>query len=134
MDMTNRIIFFDGVCNLCNASVKFIIKNDPKALFNFAPLQSQFAKKILKHKNISTEKFESLILIEDDDVFLKSTAALKIARNLKGLWPVFYPLIFIPFPVRNIFYNLIAKHRYRLFGQKDSCMIPSKGIKNRFLM
>jgi predicted DCC family thiol-disulfide oxidoreductase YuxK len=134
MVMINRIILFDGVCNLCNASVKFIIKNDPEALFKFAPLQSQFARKILIRNNICQGKYESLILVVGDNVFLKSTAALKIARNLKAPWPVFYPLIIIPWPVRDIFYNLIAKHRYRLFGQKDSCMIPSKEIKNRFLM
>lgn len=134
MAMTNRIILFDGVCNLCNASVKFIIKNDPKTLYKFAPLQSHFAQKILNRKNISNKNFESLILIEGDDMFLKSTAALKIARNLRGFWPVFYPLIFIPYPFRDFFYNVIAKHRYRLFGQKDSCMVPSKEIKSRFMM
>lgn len=130
--MTERIILFDGVCNLCNASVKFIIRNDPKALFSFAPLQSQFAKKTLKSKSISTEKIESLILVERDNVFFKSTAALKIARNLKSPWPVFYPLIYVPFPLRDFFYNLVAKYRYKLFGQKDRCMLPDEKIASRF--
>lgn len=131
--MINRIVLFDGACNLCDTSVKFIIKNDPKALYRFAPLQSQLARKLLDQEKSSSEKFESLILVENEKVYLRSTAALKIARNLKGLWPVFYPLIFIPSPIRDFLYDLIAKNRYKLFGRNDSCSLPDNKIASRFL-
>jgi len=131
--MSEQVILFDGVCKLCNASVNFIIRHDPKAYFRFAPLQSEFAQKILVSNDISTENFESLVLVENDQVFLKSTATLKIARKLNGLWPVFYVLIFLPIPIRDFFYNLIAKHRYRIFGRKNTCMIPGKDMMKRFI-
>jgi predicted DCC family thiol-disulfide oxidoreductase YuxK len=130
--MSGRIILFDGVCNLCNASVKFIIKRDPKAYFRFATLQSDFARGILRHNNISSENLESLVLVENDIVFLKSTAALKIARELNGLWPLFYSLMIIPKSIRDFFYDLIARHRYRLFGRKSICMVPDQEFMKRF--
>ena len=131
--MSGRIILFDGVCNLCNASVKFIIRHDPKAYFRFATLQSDFARRILPGNDISSENFASLILIENDIVFSKSTAALKISRKLNGLWPVFYVLIIIPKPIRDFLYDLIAKYRYRLFGRKNTCMVPDQEFKKRFI-
>jgi predicted DCC family thiol-disulfide oxidoreductase YuxK len=132
--MTEKIILFDGVCNLCNTLVKFIIKHDPGAQLRFTHLQSPFAKKIFEKLNIPAEKFDSLVFVEGEKVYFRSTAAFKISRNLHGLWPVFYPLIFIPRPVRDFFYTLIAKNRYRLFGKKNSCMIPSGEINDRFLL
>jgi predicted DCC family thiol-disulfide oxidoreductase YuxK len=125
------IILFDGVCNFCNSSVNFVIKRDKKAYFKFAPLQSELAEKLLG-KPIS-EMPDSVVLIENNKVHYKSTAALMIAKKLDGLWPIFYLLIIIPRPIRDWVYNLIAKNRYKIFGKKDSCMIPDPAIKARFL-
>jgi len=131
--MSEQVVLFDGVCKLCNASVKFIIRHDPKAHFQFATLQSEFARRILISDGISSENLESLILIENGIVFKKSDAALKIARKLNGLWPVFYVLIIIPKPIRDFFYNLVARYRYRIFGRKNTCMIPGKDMMKRFI-
>jgi len=131
--MVNKIILFDGVCNLCNASVNFIIRNDPHKLFKFAPIQSEFGHEILKKAGLSYNKLETLVLIENNEFFLKSTAALKIAKDLKGFWKAFYVFMIIPKPVRDFIYNLVAKNRYKLFGRKKSCMIPKKEVKERFV-
>lgn len=131
--MINKIILFDGVCNLCNATVNFIIRNDPEQLFKFAPLQSAFGQEILKNSGLSILKLETVILIENKELFIKSTAALKIAKDLKGFWKVFYVLMIIPKPVRDFFYDLVAKNRYTLFGRKKSCMIPDKETIMRFI-
>ena len=126
------IIFFDGVCNLCNNSVQFIIKRDKKNKFKFASLQSSFAKSNLS-KHIDVDKLESIVLLNEDKLYSKSTAALLIARELSGMWPMFYVFIIIPSFIRDWFYNVIAKNRYRIFGKKDSCMIPSPAFKEKFL-
>jgi len=126
------IIFFDGVCNLCNNSVQFIIKRDKKNKFKFASLQSSFAKNNLS-KHIDVDKLESIVLLNEDKLYSKSTAALLIARELSGMWPMFYVFIIIPSFIRDWFYNVIAKNRYRIFGKKDSCMIPSPAFKEKFL-
>ncbi len=131
--MDNNIVLFDGICNLCNASVQLIIKNDRKGVFSFSPLQSDFSKRILKHKKSSDQIPDSLVLIENNRVFFRSTAALKIARKMDRLWPLFYMFIIIPEPIRNFFYDQIAKQRYRVFGKKESCMLPSVEIESRFL-
>ena len=126
------IIFFDGVCNLCNNSVQFIIKRDKKNKFKFASLQSSFAKNNLS-KHIDVDKLESIVLLNEDKLYTKSTAALLIARELSSMWSMFYVFIIIPSFIRDWFYNIIAKNRYRIFGKKDSCMIPSPAFKERFL-
>lgn len=126
------IIFFDGVCNLCNNSVQFIIKRDKKNKFKFASLQSSFAKNNLS-KHIDVDKLESIVLLNEDKLYTKSAAALLIARELSGMWPIFYVFIIIPPFIRDWFYNIIAKNRYRIFGKKDSCMIPSPAFTEKFL-
>jgi len=131
--MVDKIILFDGVCNLCNASVNFIIRNDPQKNFKFASLQSVVGCELLKKAGLSCQKLETLVLIENNEFFIKSTAALKIAKDLKGLWKVFYIFMFLPRPVRDFFYDLVAKNRYTLFGRKKSCMIPDKESKIRFI-
>ena len=131
--MSGSIILFDGVCNLCNASVKFIIKHDPGKRFQFAAIQSEIAKEMLKGRNHSITNPESLILIENYQMHQRSTAVLKIARNLNGLFRVFYVFIIIPRPIRDFFYDLIARNRYHIFGKKDRCMIPEQDIENRFV-
>lgn len=127
------IILFDGVCNFCNSSVNKIIKYDKKNKFKFAALQSDTGKKILEKHAIDSTKIDSIILIENDNAFIKSTAVLKIAKHLSGLYPIAYGFIIIPAFVRNIVYNFIARNRYKWFGKKNSCMIPTAEVKEKFI-
>lgn len=129
----SRTVLFDGVCNFCNSSVNFIIARDPEGRFRFAPLQSEFAEKLLDDQGVDREANDSVMLFEDGKVYMYSTAALKIARNLSGLWPACYVFIVVPRPIRDYFYKLFAKNRYRLFGKKDQCMIPTPEIRERFV-
>jgi predicted DCC family thiol-disulfide oxidoreductase YuxK len=132
--MENKaIILFDGVCNFCDSSVQFVLKRDKKGYFNFASLQSEIGQELLEKYKIPKDKFESLVLIENDKAYLFSTGALRIARKLNGAWPIFYGFIIIPSFIRNFFYKLIANNRYRLFGKKEECMIPSPEWRSRFL-
>ncbi len=127
------IILFDGVCNLCNSSVLFIIKRDPKSRFYFAALQSDFGKTQLDKFGISFTIPESVLLIEEGRLFQKSSAALKIARNLNGLWPAVYVFIIVPKFLRDLIYDYIARNRYRWFGKREACMIPTPELKARFV-
>ncbi|MGP4041149.1 thiol-disulfide oxidoreductase DCC family protein [Gracilibacillus sp. D59] len=127
-----RIILFDGICNFCSSSVQFIIKRDPKFKFQFASLQSEIGQQLLKQQQFS-ENMDSIVLIENDQVYTKSTAALRIAKELKGAYQFLSIFLVIPKPVRDIFYNILAKNRYRWFGKKDQCMIPKTEDKQRFL-
>jgi predicted DCC family thiol-disulfide oxidoreductase YuxK len=127
------IILFDGVCNLCSGSVQFIIKRDRKRLFKFASLQSELAHQRLQQLGILTHSFQSIILLKDDRVLQQSDAALEIAKNLNGLWPLFYSFKILPQFIRDGIYAWIAKNRYRWFGKKDSCWIPSPDLKSRFI-
>jgi len=129
----NTILLFDGVCNFCNDSVNFIIARDSNRYFKFAPLQSEFAEILIKKHNIDSAKTDSIILIENDRVFTYSTAALEVARKLDGGWFVLYGFIVVPKFIRDFFYKIFAKYRYRLFGRRDSCMIPTPEIRDRFL-
>ena len=129
----NHIILFDGVCNLCNTSVQFIIKRDKKGIFQFAPLQSDFAGQILENFQTSGLKTESVIYISGNKLYSRSSAALRIAKKLNTPWPVLYFFIIIPPFIRNWFYDLIARNRYKWFGKKESCMIPGPELKSRFL-
>ena len=127
------IILFDGVCNLCNTSVIFIIKHDKKAHFKFASLQSDAAKELLLQHNVKKNEIDSIVLIENDTLYEKSTAALRISRKLNGGFKILYAFIIIPSLIRDWIYNYIAKNRYTWFGKKDNCMIPSKKLKHRFI-
>lgn len=127
------IIFFDGICNLCNASVNFVIKHDKKAQFLFASFQSDAAKEILLHFNLKNLDVNTVILVEGQKVYDKSTAVLKIAKQLDGGTKAFYAFFIIPKIFRDWVYDFIAKNRYRWFGKRDSCLIPSIELKNRFL-
>lgn len=131
--MYNNIILFDGVCNFCDSSVNFIIDRDKKNIFKFAALQSEKGQEILDYFNLPKSDFNSFILIENNKVYKKSSAVLKIANKLGGLWKIFYPLIIIPKFLRDFFYGLIAKNRYSLFGKKDACRIPTPELKQKFL-
>ena len=129
----SAVVLFDGVCNFCNSSINFIIEHDKKNYFKFAPLQSEIAQKLLKENNLDSPDIDSVILIEDGKAFTHSTAALKIARGLGGIWSVGYVFIVIPKFIRDFFYKLFAKNRYRLFGKKDACMMPTPEIRAKFL-
>jgi predicted DCC family thiol-disulfide oxidoreductase YuxK len=127
------IILFDGVCNLCNGLVRFIIKRDKSGRFKFASLQSDIGQQWLKRFDLAKNEFESFILMRGDKYYLKSTGVLKMLRELRGIWKAFYIFIVIPRPVRDFLYDLIAKSRYRIFGKQDTCMIPTPELKDRFL-
>lgn len=127
------IVLFDGVCNLCNASVNFIIDRDAKAVFKFASLQSDFGQKILNENQLKQADFDSILLLKEDKILKKSDAALEIARNLEGWWKFFYVLKVIPKFIRDFGYDLIAKNRYRIFGKSETCRIPTAELKARFL-
>ena len=127
------IILFDGHCNLCNAWVKFVVKRDSTKKIKFAPLQSKIGKNILDENQITSNYNESLVLLKDGKYFIKSTAAIKIFSLLDGWEKHLKYLIFIPVPIRDFFYFLVAKFRYKLFGKLDTCMIPSAEISERFL-
>ncbi|MEQ9619730.1 MAG: thiol-disulfide oxidoreductase DCC family protein [Deltaproteobacteria bacterium] len=127
------VILFDGVCNLCSGSVSFIIKRDRDGVFKFAPLQSEAGARLIEKFNIQDEGLETFVLVEEENAYTRSTAALRALRRLGGLWGLLYGFIVIPAPLRDAVYDFIARNRYRWFGRKDECMVPGPGIKNRFL-
>ncbi len=127
------IILFDGVCNFCNASVNFAIKHDTKNYFLFAPLQSEKGKELLIKYNIDAEATDSFVLIEDDKAYIKSTAALRVVKHLNRLYPLMYTFIIVPSFIRNGIYDYVSRHRYKWFGRKESCMIPSEEVRNKFI-
>jgi predicted DCC family thiol-disulfide oxidoreductase YuxK len=129
-----KIILFDGVCNFCNTSVLKVIKHDKKNVFLFTSLQSEIGKQIIDHFNIDTSKIDSIILIESESQYaIKSTAALKILNQFNGIWKLMQIFWIIPTFIRNSMYNYIAKNRYKWFGKKDECMIPTDEIKSKFI-
>lgn len=127
------VILFDGVCNLCNASVQFVINRDKRGKFRFAALQSEAAKALLKNFKGSTQELTTAILVKDNTYFVKSDAALEVARSLSGGWPLLYGFKILPSSFRNWIYDWISRNRYRWFGKKDECMIPTPELKQRFL-
>lgn len=129
----HSIILFDGVCNLCNSSVQFVIRHDHNEIFKFASLQSETGKKYLNKFQLSENEFSSFILIENEKVFTKSTAALKVIKKLKGPIKMLYVLIVIPGFLRNIVYNIISTNRYKWFGKGSVCIIPDEKIVSKFL-
>ena len=131
--MEQKIILFDGVCNLCNGFVQFIIKRDRNAIFKFAALQSDFGQAFLKSQNLNQLELKSVILIEGEKIYTQSTAALKITKYLDGAWKLGYAFIIVPPFIRNGFYKIVSKYRYKWFGKKDQCMVPTVDLKGRFL-
>lgn len=130
---TKPIILFDGVCNLCNSSVQFIIKRDSQAHFLFASLQSEIGQAILREFGLNTSDFDTFVLIENGKAYTKSTAALKVVKKLEGAWKYFYIFNVIPTVIRDLFYIFVAKNRYRFFGKKEYCMLPQPELKSRFI-
>ncbi|MBI2336110.1 MAG: DUF393 domain-containing protein [Deltaproteobacteria bacterium] len=132
-DIHRPIVFFDGVCNLCNFWVQFIIKRDPHKKFYFASLQSKAGQAILEALGLPDSELNTMIFLEKDQCYLKSSAGLHIARTMGGWLRLGYIFIFIPEGIRNIFYRLISKYRYRYFGKKETCMTPTSDLQDRFL-
>ncbi|CAM1341561.1 thiol-disulfide oxidoreductase DCC family protein [Tenacibaculum amylolyticum] len=127
-----KLVLFDGVCNLCNSTITFIIKRDVSNQFKFASLQSDFARESLQKIGFSNVQLSTIIFLDNEKIYTKSSAILRITKELKGYeWTKF--LLLIPAPIRDFFYKIIAKNRYLLFGKQDSCMLPSKELLEKFL-
>jgi len=128
-----QIILFDGVCNFCNFWVNFILDRDKNDLFRFTALQSERGQDLLKRFRLDTANFDSFLLIAGNKYYTKSTAALMISKNLKGLVIILYPFIFLPKFLRDFFYDLIAKNRYKLFDKREVCRVPTEEERKKFL-
>ncbi|APQ19091.1 thiol-disulfide oxidoreductase DCC family protein [Maribacter hydrothermalis] len=134
MNSNKKIILFDGVCNLCNRSVQFAIKRDKQDIFRYAALQSETGKKMLLERNIDPMDIDSIILIVPNIAYYtKSTAALEIGKNLKGMRTISSILLWLPESFRDIVYDFIARNRYKWYGKKESCMVPTTELKGKFL-
>lgn len=125
------VILFDGVCNLCNAAVTFIIDRDPEAVFRFAPLQSDIGQRLVQACGLEGE--DTLVLVEGGRCTVRSTAALRIARRLRAPWPLFGVFLAVPAPFRDAVYRFVARHRFDWFGRRDACRMPTPELKGRFL-
>ena len=134
LPLNKKIILFDGVCNLCNSAVQFVIKHDKKDVFRFVALQSELGQEIITYIGIDCKKIDSIILYEPGVAYYyKSDAALQIAKKLDGLFSLGTVFIIIPTSIRNFLYDYIAKNRYEWYGKKESCMIPTPELKIKFL-
>jgi len=133
MKEEHPVILFDGVCNLCNSSVQYVIRYDPERIFRFASLQSPFAAKILALHNLPLNTYNSFILFDHNKIYTGSTAALLVAKRLKGFIKLLYGFIIVPKFIRDAVYNMIARNRYKWFGKKDVCWLPTKELQNLFL-
>lgn len=129
----NPVVFFDGVCNFCNASVNFIIDRDKRNRFRFAALQSDYAHQQLTALGVDPTKMDTVVLLQNGRLYQCSTAALRIAKQLDGLWPLWYVFIIVPPFIRNFFYDIVARNRYRWFGKRDTCRMPTPEERERFL-
>jgi predicted DCC family thiol-disulfide oxidoreductase YuxK len=127
------VLLFDGVCNMCNALVIFVIKRDKEAKFKFASLQSEIGQNLLKEHHLPSDHYDSFYYIHNGKLFSKSTAGLKVLKGLGGPWKFLYPFIIVPKRVRDSIYTFIAKNRYKWFGKKDQCMLPTPEMQKRFL-
>lgn len=129
-----QLILFDGICNFCNDSVRFIMKRDKNDLFRFASIQSELGKKMTQERGIDTQKIDSIILIDIGNAYyLKSTAALQIAKKISGIWPLMAVFLYIPESIRDGLYDFIARNRYTWFGKKEECPLPSLEERNKII-
>jgi len=129
----NPLILFDGVCNWCIFWVQFVIKRDPLKKFRFASLQSSKGQEILKEIGLPKQAFSTMVYLEGNRYYLKSSAALHILKRMNGFWPILFVFVIVPPLIRNLFYNGIAKNRYLWFGRKETCMVPTPDLKDRFV-
>jgi predicted DCC family thiol-disulfide oxidoreductase YuxK len=128
-----NIILFDGVCNLCNTSVNFVIDHDKQKVFHFASLQSSFGQFFCQKYNLPSTNFNSFIYFKKGVLYKKSRAALEVSKTLKGFWQIAYVFVLVPSLVRDAVYNYISKNRYVFFGKKEACRLPTPDLKERFL-
>jgi predicted DCC family thiol-disulfide oxidoreductase YuxK len=128
-----QLVLFDGYCNLCTSSVQFIIRRDKKAKFKFASLQSPAGEAMLRKFSLPAKATQSVVLISGNKVYTESTAALQITRHLSGLWPLLYVCIVIPPFIRNAVYRFIARNRFRWFGKRTTCWLPTDALRARFI-
>ena len=124
---------FDGICNLCNGAVQFVVKRDKKEQIKFASLQSEVGKQLLTRHNLPLNEFESFVYIKNNQILLKSTAALTLMKDIGGVWQLLYIFIIVPKFIRDFIYSVVAKNRYKWFGKKEVCMMPNKKLHHRFL-
>ena len=129
----SAILLFDGVCNLCNDAVRFVIERDPRGYFKFAALQSETGRELLRRFHLSAEQVDTMVLIEGDRCYTQSDAGLRVARALGGAWRLLSVLQVSPRSWRDRAYRFVADHRYRWFGKRDSCMLPTAALQARFL-
>ncbi len=131
--MSHSIVLFDGVCNLCNGSVQFIIRHDKAGRYRFASLQSDAGRRLQEQYQLDADALDTLILVEQGRAYVRSGAVLRIARGLGGGWQLAWVFIAVPAFIRDIFYRFVARNRYRWFGKKAECMLPTPELKSRFL-
>ena len=131
-DIDGPVLLFDGVCNLCNGFVRFVVRFDESGTFRFAPLQSPVGAELLRRHGRQAGQLDSVVLVEDGETYDRSTAALRVCKRLDGPWPLLAPLLAVPARLRDPFYDLVARYRYRLFGRTDECQIPAPEIRERF--
>jgi len=127
------VILFDGVCNMCNRFVQFVLKRDKNKTFQFASLQSEYGAGLLKHFNLSLANFDTVVVYDGGKIFTQSDAVIKILSNLNEIWKCAFILKTIPGFIRNAIYRLFARNRYKLFGKSEQCMIPTEDVKDRFV-
>ena len=130
--MNGPILFYDGVCNLCNGTVRFVLKRDSKQIFRFAALQSDYARSTLARLDVTPE-LDTIYLLKGGMLYDRSGAALRIARQLRFPWPMMTVFLIVPKPLRDAVYNWVGRNRYRWFGRTDTCQIPDVDARNRFL-
>ncbi len=130
---SQSVVLFDGDCGLCNGVVNFVLRHDERGRFRFAPLQSPAGQSFLRRYGLPPEGVNSMVLLENGRFFTRSTAALRLARRLGGVWSLLYCLIIVPLPVRDFVYGLVAKYRYRVFGRSASCTMPTPEHRKRFI-
>jgi len=128
-----HIVIFDGLCNLCNGAVKFIINGDPNGKFAFAPIQSSIGQELIDKYGAEMVGIDTWLLVKDGQCYERTDAALEITKDLTGYWYLFRVFKILPRPVRDFFYRLIGRNRYALFGKRDTCMIPTEDVCDRFL-
>ncbi|QNG60672.1 thiol-disulfide oxidoreductase DCC family protein [Bacillus sp. PAMC26568] len=128
-----NILLFDGVCNFCDRTVQFVIKHDKKAVFKFASLQSDAGQRLLARHRLLQQDFDSFVYVKNDRIYTKSTAALHVLKELGGTFQLTFILLAIPRPIRDFGYSILAKNRYKWFGRKDACSLPSPEVRERFL-
>lgn len=125
-------LLFDGVCNLCNASVQWVLLHDTKGIFHFSALQSEVGQGLLQQHSLDAQNLNTVVLVDGNKLYMRSDVPLEIVRRLGGFWQLLYVFKIIPKPLRDVVYNWVAKNRYRWWGRREECMLPRAEWKGRF--